>query len=254
MKQRIISAIVVLAIIIPLIILGGTIFEIAVSIIGILAMKEILNLKQDIPKSIKILTYILVGLLIFVDVQLIDKIFFIIFIYYLLLIFYDNKLYNLETCNFIIGSMILLTLVFSQIYLIWEFDINVFIYLILISTLTDTFAYIGGKLFGKHKLIEKISPNKTIEGSIIGSLIGTILPAAFYVYMINPGEYLIIAFLFTLTLSIIGQIGDLIFSSIKRYYNVKDYSNIIPGHGGILDRLDSIIFIIIGYIILVNFM
>ena len=139
-------------------------------------------------------------------------------------------------------------------YLIRNKDINVLIYLFLITTLTDTFAYFGGRLFGKHKLIESISPNKTIEGSIIGSLIGTILPSAFYLYMISPGEYFIIIILFTFVLSIIGQIGDLIFSKVKRHYKIKDFSNIMPGHGGILDRFDSITFVIIGYIILINFM
>ena len=122
----------------------------------------------------------------------------------------------------------------------------------MITILTDTFAYIGGRLFGKHKLIESVSPNKTIEGSVIGSFIGTILPTAFYVFMINPGESIVIAFIITLILSIIGQLGDLVFSSIKRYYDIKDYSNIMPGHGGILDRLDSIIFVIMGYIVILS--
>ena len=82
---------------------------------------------------------------------------------------------------------------------------------------------------------------------------GTIFPSAFYLYMINPAEYLFSIGLITLTLSIVGQFGDLIFSSIKRYYKIKDFSNIMPGHGGVLDRLDSIIFVLIGYIILINF-
>ena len=123
---------------------------------------------------------------------------------------------------------------------------------LLITILTDTFAYIGGRLFGRHKLIERISPNKTIEGSIIGSLIGTIVPTIFYIYMISPGSNIIKIVLITLVLSIVGQFGDLVFSSIKRHYKIKDFSNIMPGHGGVLDRLDSIIFVLIGYVILMN--
>ena len=79
----------------------------------------------------------------------------------------------------------------------------------IVAFLTDTFAYFTGYLFGKHKLIPKVSPKKTVEGSIGG---------------------------------IMGFFGDLVASSIKRYVGIKDYSNLIPGHGGVLDRFDSILF------------
>ena len=122
----------------------------------------------------------------------------------------------------------------------------------MITIFTDTFAFVSGKIFGRHKLIERISPNKTLEGFIIGSIIGTIIPTIFYIYVISPGEEFISIIIFTFVLSIIGQFGDLVFSSIKRHYKIKDFSNLIPGHGGILDRLDSITFVMFGYIILIN--
>ena len=68
--------------------------------------------------------------------------------------------------------------------------------------------------------------------------------------MVDPGESIFLILLFTLILSIIGQLGDLVFSSIKRYLKIKDFSNIIPGHGGILDRFDSIILVSIAYTII----
>ncbi|MBQ9024551.1 MAG: phosphatidate cytidylyltransferase [Bacilli bacterium] len=254
MKQRIISAIIALIIFIPLVILGGIYFKIGLTIISLLAIKEVLSLKDNVPFLIKILSYIIVGILVFVDINIVLKLLIPMFIYLILAIFIDDKKYNIEDTFFLSGFSMLIIVFFSYMYLIRQRDINVLIYLFLITILTDTFAYIGGRIFGKHKLIESVSPNKTIEGSIIGSIIGTILPSAFYLYIISPGEYFTIIVLFTLALSLIGQIGDLAFSKIKRFYRIKDFSNIMPGHGGILDRFDSIIFVIIGYIILINFM
>ena len=214
-------------------------------------MREVLKLK-NVSKSISIISLILVPILIFLDIDVINKVLFTLIIYFILLVFYDRKEYNIEICTFLTAFASLIIVVFTEFYVIREANLNVFLYLFMITILTDTFAYIGGRLFGKHKLIESVSPNKTIEGSVIGSFIGTILPTAFYVFMINPGESIVIAFIITLILSIIGQLGDLVFSSIKRYYDIKDYSNIMPGHGGILDRLDSIIFVIMGYIVILS--
>ena len=96
----------------------------------------------------------------------------------------------------------------------------------------------------------KISPNKTVEGSIGGSILGTIIPIVFLIIIGKEITMTIVVETFLLT--IIGQIGDLYFSSIKRHYDIKDFSNLIPGHGGILDRLDSILFIMSAYIVMIN--
>lgn len=110
---------------------------------------------------------------------------------------------------------------------------------------TDIFAYIVGKTIGKHKF-SKISPNKSIEGCI-GGIIGAVTLTLVYTLGINTYlgmniNYLIIG-LISCLLSIIGQLGDFSASSIKRYVGIKDFSNLLPGHGGMLDRIDSLIFI-----------
>jgi len=123
---------------------------------------------------------------------------------------------------------------------------NILVWYILFSAWgTDLFAYIIGKLCGKHKF-SKVSPNKSIEGCI-GGLIGAVLMNLIYTYICNmyfginmPYLYIFIA---SIILSIISQIGDFSASSIKRYVEIKDFSNLIPGHGGMLDRIDSVIFI-----------
>ena len=109
----------------------------------------------------------------------------------------------------------------------------------------DIFAYIIGKNFGKHKF-SKISPKKSIEGCIAG-IIGSIAFMLLFTYIANTlfGQsysYLYVS-LIGLVLSVFSQLGDFAASSIKRYVDIKDYSNLIPGHGGMLDRIDSLIFI-----------
>lgn len=118
-------------------------------------------------------------------------------------------------------------------------------YLIGAAWVTDIFAYLVGKQFGKHKF-SKISPKKTIEGCI-GGFLGTLIFGLTYTKMLNSigtfeYSYLYVGIMISV-LSIISQIGDFTASSIKRYVDIKDFSNLIPGHGGMLDRIDSLLFI-----------
>lgn len=118
-------------------------------------------------------------------------------------------------------------------------------YVIFASWATDVFAYFVGKFFGKHKF-SQISPKKTIEGCI-GGAIGALVVILIYTYCINrflgfEYSYAYISIV-AIVLSIISQIGDFAASTIKRYVDIKDYSELIPGHGGMLDRIDSLLFI-----------
>ena len=118
-------------------------------------------------------------------------------------------------------------------------------YIFVISWATDIFAYLIGKHFGKLKF-SKISPNKTVEGSVAG-IIGTIAFIFIYTFILNKycnTEYSYLKFIIMgIILSTIGQIGDFVASIVKRFVDVKDYSNLLPGHGGMLDRIDSLLFI-----------
>ncbi len=122
-------------------------------------------------------------------------------------------------------------------YLIW--------FILIAAWGTDTCAYFVGSKFGKHKF-SKISPKKSIEGCI-GGTIGSVIIALIYTFAINKLACLDISYIYIALigalLSILSQIGDLSASSIKRTVGIKDFGNLIPGHGGMLDRIDSIIFI-----------
>jgi phosphatidate cytidylyltransferase len=123
------------------------------------------------------------------------------------------------------------------------FILTFLLYVFSIAVLTDTFAYVAGSLFGKHKLAPYISPKKTFEGAV-GAIILTSIVAAIVFYSfsfkLSFGYFMLIIVFGT----VIAQIGDLLESWTKRVADVKDSSSLIPGHGGLLDRLDSFIFLI----------
>lgn len=110
--------------------------------------------------------------------------------------------------------------------------------------MTDIFAYFTGRLFGKHKLIEDVSPKKTVEGSIGGTVFCVISFVVFGIVInkfFSGNANLIFLSVCGVIASIVSQIGDLIMSVIKRHYGIKDYGKLFPGHGGMLDRFDSVL-------------
>jgi phosphatidate cytidylyltransferase len=167
----------------------------------------------------------------------------LILIVFLFCLYEWNKIFKKKNPIFFLGLLILLVFLFSliRIYNIEDFNLK-FLWLILITWLTDIGGYIFGKLFGGHKLV-KISPNKTWAGAL-GSLILSQL--AFLIFFLDNSYKFNVAIIFIqIFLSIVGQIGDILMSYIKRKNNKKDTSNFIPGHGGFLDRVDGLIWIII---------
>lgn len=169
-----------------------------------------------------------------------------------IVLYHDNKKYNINDACYLISGVLFLSGALSLAVMYRNISLRFIVFLCGITILTDTFAYITGRLIGKHKLLEVISPNKTWEGFLGGSLIGTFVCTYFYITVIDPTASILMMTLIVLFLTIIGQLGDLFFSAIKRYYKVKDFSNIMPGHGGVLDRLDSIIFVILTYSIFIT--
>ncbi len=263
MKIRVLSAIVLLAIFIPILVIGGLPFALAAGVVGLLAYKEVIDLKKhenELPSIIKLLGAISLLFLIyassneyFMDLRISYKSIALLLIVYLLPTLFNGKDGNYTTKDafYLIGWTLLLGIFFNALIVIVNYNTLYLIYLLLITTLNDAFALIFGRLIGAHKLTS-ISPNKTVEGSICGLILGSFVAVVFYINILNPAISLLKIIVITIILSIVGQCGDLIFSKIKREHHVKDFSHLIPGHGGILDRFDSLLFVVLVYIIIIN--
>jgi phosphatidate cytidylyltransferase len=167
----------------------------------------------------------------------------LILIVFLFCIFEWVKIFKRKNAIFFLGIIVLFVFLLSllRIYNFEEFNL-IFLWLIILTWLSDIGGYIFGKLFGGPKLTQ-ISPNKTWAGAI-GSII--LSQFAFLIFFLNSDYKFNITIIFMqLFLSIIGQFGDILMSYVKRKNNKKDTSNFIPGHGGFLDRVDGLIWIII---------
>lgn len=264
MKQRTISAVIALFIFVPIFILGGALFSIAMYVVSIIALREFLKIKQtkkDLPNFITFISYMVMTLFVLSNVTNTDILFTIdyriiagLFLVFTIptVLYHNKKLYSIVDAFYLIGGVFFLGISFSLLILLRNRGLDILLYLFLITAITDTYAYLVGMLIGRHKLLEDISPKKTWEGTIGGTLFGVVIGTVFYNTVVDQNLAIYVVILMTLFLSLLGQFGDLFFSSIKRYYEKKDFSNIMPGHGGVLDRLDSIIFVILGFMFFIT--
>ena len=263
MKQRIITAIALFIIAIPVCIFSGTIvFPIVWALLGVVGVYELLSCMGTKKNA-------------FISVPL-----YIAAIAAPFLVRYHGDIFG----SFPIDRTIILTLLLYALYLlgVWVFsyqkdqsvDMNKMLASALVSLyiigacasvvmirdtwggeyywyfiffgawVTDTFAYFTGMLFGKHKLIEAVSPKKTVEGAIGGTVFCVVFFVVFGVLLNHFTPYdidLVVVTIAGLLSAVVSMIGDLSMSVIKRTYGIKDYGKIFPGHGGVLDRFDSIL-------------
>ncbi|MBQ9037620.1 MAG: phosphatidate cytidylyltransferase [Erysipelotrichaceae bacterium] len=247
MKTRIITAIILLLIVVPPLYFGGIPFTILAFVANVLGTKEMLNLVNKewspvLTYSVHLLSLLMMysnylGLNYFILMEVAT----IIYLGFWLV--KDEKV-TFEQIGMIFMYLNIFSMMMAGIVTMYGYG-NLFVfYMVIGTTFPDMFAYFVGRAIGKHKLNERISPNKTIEGSIGGFVCGTIADVIYGILVLQrfydiPLSFIIIS---ALAMSFVGQIGDLFYSAIKRHYGIKDFSNLFPGHGGVLDRLDSISF------------
>ncbi len=245
MKTRIITAIVLIAVLIPVVLVGGMPFKILIALIGAVSVFEMLSI-CDRPKA-NIYLYLVIGVYMLFSVFfsssiLIDIAPLIILLLVLFACSMSDYGMNLLRLGYYFTAAALISCGLRSILCIrLDYGFDYLILLALATFGTDTGAYFAGRFLGKHKLNPRLSPKKTIEGSVGGIILGTALSVGYGIFVkINIPVYLLVGICFILTIT--GQIGDLSFSSMKRTFEVKDFSQILPGHGGILDRFDAILF------------
>ncbi|KRM62454.1 phosphatidate cytidylyltransferase [Paucilactobacillus vaccinostercus DSM 20634] len=251
MKQRVITAVIALIIFIPLIVYGRVPLSLAALVLGIIALDEVLIMKKMLLVSFEaIFSNIGVILLIVPDNWLtwlpsqLNR-FFLFYVVVMLILLHTvvkKKRFTFDDAGVLTLAMLYIGTGFHYFISARADGLTTLLFAMLIVWLTDSGAYMIGKQIGKHKLAPRISPNKTWEGSIGGTVAATIILAV-YLWFFPVGYSWVVMVGLTLILSIIGQFGDLIESALKRFYGVKDSGKILPGHGGILDRFDSMLLV-----------
>ncbi|UOQ47843.1 phosphatidate cytidylyltransferase [Gracilibacillus caseinilyticus] len=249
MKTRIITAIVAILLFFPIIFLSGLTFKIVMYIITTIGFLELLHMRNmtrfPIPTFLGVA--FLWALLVYDEFLYFSSGLELLMFFVLILLGYTvlvkNK-FTFEDAGFLILASIYVGLGFYYVIETREVDnglVYIF-YVILVILSTDSGAYFFGRAFGKHKLWPKISPKKTVEGALGGILLACVVAVVFDYFFLVPGS-LIELIIVTILSSIFAQIGDLVESAIKRHYDVKDSGKLLPGHGGILDRFDSWLFV-----------
>jgi phosphatidate cytidylyltransferase len=156
-------------------------------------------------------------------------------IFYEILFFFKNK----KRRSFLLILYVFISLISIEIYIIYFYEKLIFLYFILLITCFDIFSYIFGSLFGKKRILPKISPNKTIFGVIAGLFLTLIISLLFnnlfYIFTFRT------SFFFSILIILSAFIGDVIESFYKRHFEIKNSGNFLPGHGGIFDRMDSFV-------------
>lgn len=245
-KRILTGAILVVALGVPFLFANNLIFKLIIALISSLAAFELLKCANTLDKCF-LSTFLMIFA--FASPILITISTDVFFYISLILIFYcvsvpiltkQQTSFNDASISFFLIFYIIIG--FAHFVLLREYSRFAFWLIFIGAWGCDTFAYFTGMFFGKHKLIPSVSPKKTIEGSVGGTLItATIFPL--YGFLTGFSDNYFGLFILGVVASVTAQVGDLAMSVVKRNYMIKDFGNILPGHGGIMDRFDSAILV-----------
>ena len=253
MKTRVITATVMVALMIPFLWFSHTIaFPILLAFLaalGVYEMQSCLGLKKQKASLAPAVLYALFLPFLMRYWQEKWKILFILtfaLITYLFILSVFHRSYGVEEAGLTGMTTLYIGFGFASLAMLRSLAFGQWIYILafIIPWLTDTFAYFCGRAFGKRKLIPEVSPKKTVEGAVGGTVCAVLL-TLLYGFLVGTfafvtPNYLGLAII-SAAVSVLAQCGDLVMSRIKRKYGIKDYGKLFPGHGGVLDRFDSIL-------------
>lgn len=253
--KRIISSLLGFPLVVFILLIGNkVVVDIALSIVALLAMNEYLNAVSKVSKPVKWLGYLSCLSIAIVHIVPQDALRMVVtlsvptilLILFAKVIATDMKTSFKDIAYTFTGIFYVVFFIMFLAFIDGMPNGNILIWYALIAAWgTDICAFFVGMAIGKHKF-SKVSPKKSIEGCV-GGAIGAVLLMLAYTYVVNTFAGMNYSYLFIaaigVILSLVGQIGDFAASTIKRYVDIKDYSNLIPGHGGMLDRIDSLIFL-----------
>ncbi|MEA5085521.1 MAG: phosphatidate cytidylyltransferase [Lachnospiraceae bacterium] len=254
MSTRIISGLVLLPVLIFFIVYGGIPLKIAVLVLSVIGMYEFYRAFYPKPKALDFVGYSFAVIYVvfsefFINQNNMFNILVSAFLVVLLIamVLFHNKV-NIKDIMVTFFGFFYVCFLISHIYLIREYTYGkFFVWLVFICAFgCDTGAYFSGMLFGKRKLIPELSPKKTVEGAVGGVITATVVAVVYGIcieryFKLENVNTTILCLITGIAGSVLSQIGDLAASSVKRFVNLKDYGNLIPGHGGILDRFDSVL-------------
>lgn len=251
MKQRIITGLLITSIVLPTFLYGGLPFNLVVFFFIAFGLYEVYAVKKDQwPLWVYLL---LIGIVLLLANANLENLYLgslsLIMGLFLLTVLFDWI--SPMDISYLFTLLILMSGALRSVFYTVSFGRIELVYVLFVTYITDSGAYFAGYLFGKHKLNERISPKKTIEGAIGGWLVASLLGIGYAWLWIKvlPFNLMIIS---SLILPIVSQLGDLAFSSLKRYFGIKDFGTIFPAHGGVLDRIDSLLFSLVTFYILLT--
>lgn len=244
MRERVLTAIALIAAFLYGILLNPMVLKILIVLIILIASYEVVGPRKkdsNLWLSLPIIGFVLAA-------GLLPNSFFLVLLGLLIILLFTVSVFDVrftyDHVTYYATMTAMLMIAHLSVVEILNQGSLVFLYVLIATYATDTFALFGGKFFGKRKLIERISPKKTVEGAIVGYVSSVILSISFgFIFMDTFDKSIIISASFLIPF--FSQIGDLAFSLIKRHYGIKDFGNVFPGHGGVLDRIDSLIFSLI---------
>ncbi|MGL4337127.1 MAG: phosphatidate cytidylyltransferase [Turicibacter sp.] len=266
MSQRLITAIVIIAIALPILIYGKLPFIALGIFLTLVAVQEMIDMKETVNKApieIKILTMFATLMVVFSGFDIYSQTFtgvldfgigtISFFLFFLMVTLVTRKGFTVNDAGFYLLTILYIGATFHSMLYLRFVGISYFLFMLIVVAVGDSGAYFFGRKFGRRKLAPVISPKKTVEGAIGGTLLAVTIGTIFGL-VTGISTSVISLILISLIISIVGQFGDLVASSMKRNYEIKDFGTLFPGHGGVLDRLDSHLFASMALYILMNMM